>query len=142
MMALACANASVLPLAYQSYAANHWQLPAAVDVSHYGHWAGAPAAVDVSHHGYDDGQWRGHGYYQPAYSYANQWSAPSVYAYDHGHAYAAHDHGHAYAHAVAPVAHHGATYTAKTRGAVHTAPLPGHVLSQTSLNVAPAPGTW
>jgi Cuticle protein len=28
------------------------------------------------------------------------------------------------------------------RGAVHTAPLPGHAVSQTSVNVAPAPGTW
>jgi hypothetical protein len=35
-----------------------------------------------------------------------------------------------------------ATYTAQTLGAVHTAPLEGHELSQTSLNVAPAPGTW
>jgi hypothetical protein len=35
-----------------------------------------------------------------------------------------------------------ATYTAQTRGSIHTAPLEGHELSQTSLNVAPAPGTW
>ncbi|CAD6999775.1 unnamed protein product [Ceratitis capitata] len=38
---------------------------------------------------------------------------------------------------------HGAgVYVAKTRGAVHTAPLAGHINSATSLNVAPAPGTW
>ncbi|CAD6999771.1 adult cuticle protein 1 [Ceratitis capitata] len=38
---------------------------------------------------------------------------------------------------------HGAgVYVAKTRGAVHTAPLPGHINSATSLNLAPAPGTW
>jgi Cuticle protein len=35
-----------------------------------------------------------------------------------------------------------ATYTAQTRGSFHQAPLEGHELSQTSLNVAPAPGTW
>lgn len=35
-----------------------------------------------------------------------------------------------------------AKYTAVNRGAIHEAPLPGHALSQTSLNVAPAPGTW
>ncbi|XP_017460891.1 PREDICTED: adult cuticle protein 1-like, partial [Rhagoletis zephyria] len=33
-------------------------------------------------------------------------------------------------------------YVAKTRGAIHTAPLAGHINSATSLNVAPAPGTW
>jgi hypothetical protein len=52
----------------------------------------------------------------------------------------------------APLAYHSApatilakapaTYTAQTRGAIHTAPLEGHELSQTSLNVEPAPGTW
>lgn len=31
-----------------------------------------------------------------------------------------------------------AKYTAVNRGAVHEAPLPGHALSQTSLNLAPA----
>jgi hypothetical protein len=35
-----------------------------------------------------------------------------------------------------------ATYTAQTRGSLHVAPLDGHELSQTSLNVASAPGTW
>lgn len=34
-----------------------------------------------------------------------------------------------------------ARYTALNRGALHDAPLPGHALSQTSLNLAPAPGT-
>ena len=34
-----------------------------------------------------------------------------------------------------------ATYQAITRGAVHTAPLEGHSVSQTSLNLEPAPGT-
>lgn len=43
--------------------------------------------------------------------------------------------------AVVPVAKVAASYTAATRGAVHTAPLEGHAISQTSLNLAPAPGT-
>lgn len=34
-----------------------------------------------------------------------------------------------------------ARYTAINRGALHDAPLPGHALSQTSLNLQPAPGT-
>jgi Cuticle protein len=35
-----------------------------------------------------------------------------------------------------------ATYTAQTRGSFHQAPLEGHEVSQTSLNVEPASGTW
>lgn len=42
--------------------------------------------------------------------------------------------------AILPVAHEG-TYTAANRGSVHVAPLPGHLQSATSLNLAPAPGT-
>ncbi|XP_018798476.1 PREDICTED: adult cuticle protein 1-like [Bactrocera latifrons] len=44
----------------------------------------------------------------------------------------------------APLAlgHGSGVYVAKTRGAIHTAPLAGHVNSATSLNLAPAPGTW
>ncbi|XP_055920893.1 adult cuticle protein 1-like [Eupeodes corollae] len=42
----------------------------------------------------------------------------------------------------APVSVAGASYVAQTRGAVHTAPLPGHIQSAASVNVAPAPGTW
>ncbi|XP_011191961.1 adult cuticle protein 1 [Zeugodacus cucurbitae] len=38
--------------------------------------------------------------------------------------------------------HGSGVYVAKTRGAIHTAPLAGHVNSATSLNLAPAPGTW
>jgi Cuticle protein len=34
-----------------------------------------------------------------------------------------------------------ATYTAQTRGSLHTAPLEGHEVSQTSLNLEPAPGS-
>lgn len=40
--------------------------------------------------------------------------------------------------AVATVIPHEAKYTAANLGAVHEAPLPGHALSQTSLNLAPA----
>ncbi|XP_055853197.1 adult cuticle protein 1-like [Episyrphus balteatus] len=46
---------------------------------------------------------------------------------------------HAAVAAAVPV--HGASYVAQTRGAVHTAPLPGHIQSAASVNVAPAPGT-
>lgn len=70
--------------------------------------------------------------------------APIAYAH---HGYPAHvaapalySHYHA-APAVVPVAKVAASYTAATRGAVHTAPLEGHAISQTSLNLAPAPGT-
>ncbi|XP_035905508.1 adult cuticle protein 1-like isoform X2 [Anopheles stephensi] len=41
--------------------------------------------------------------------------------------------------ALAPAA--GATAVSATRGAVHVAPLPGHSVSQTQLNLAPAPGS-
>lgn len=70
--------------------------------------------------------------------------APAPHVYAAPAIYAAHA-PLAYAHAVpAPVVitKAAAQYTAATRGAVHTAPLPGHAVSQTSLNVAPAPGTW
>lgn len=35
-----------------------------------------------------------------------------------------------------------ARYTAINRGSFHDAPLPGHALSQSSINLAPAPGTF
>lgn len=54
----------------------------------------------------------------------------------------AHPHVHAHAPAVVVAAPApAASYTAATRGAVHQAPLEGHAVSQTSLNLAPAPGT-
>jgi Cuticle protein len=59
-----------------------------------------------------------------AYSAPIAYSAPAVYA----------------APAVA-LEKQPATYTAQTRGAIHTAPLEGHDLSQTSINVEAAPGT-
>jgi Cuticle protein len=43
--------------------------------------------------------------------------------------------------AVVAVPKVAATYTAATRGAVHTAPLEGHAISRSNLNLAAAPGT-
>ncbi|XP_062552640.1 adult cuticle protein 1-like [Armigeres subalbatus] len=66
--------------------------------------------------------------YGPAVSYAAQASVvPTAYAYQP---------------AVAVVAQQEARYLAANKGAVHDAPLPGHAVSQKSLNLAPAPGTW
>ena len=67
----------------------------------------------------------------PAISYAHHSLAHHVVAAPHVHA------------PVAKVIVPGvaASYTAANRGSVHTAPLPGHAVSQTSLNLAPAPGT-
>lgn len=51
------------------------------------------------------------------------------------------DHSHAHIHApVIVAAEPAATYVAANRGSVHTAPLPGHAISATSLNLDPAPG--
>ncbi|XP_055643906.1 adult cuticle protein 1-like [Toxorhynchites rutilus septentrionalis] len=43
--------------------------------------------------------------------------------------------------AIAVIAQKEGRYVAATRGAVHDAPLPGHAISQQSLNLASAPGT-
>lgn len=79
--------------------------------------------------------------YHSALPYAAHIAAPAALPY----AYASHNllaHNVVAApHAAIAVAPLGAGYTAATRGAVHTAPLPGHAVSQTSLNLAPAPGT-
>ncbi|KAL7034856.1 hypothetical protein ACKWTF_008145 [Chironomus riparius] len=69
----------------------------------------------------------------PAVSYANHVAAPYVAS-----PYVAAPYVHAPVVAAIP---HTATYTAANKGSVHTAPLPGHAVSQTSLNLAPAPGT-
>ncbi|XP_070499324.1 adult cuticle protein 1-like [Chironomus tepperi] len=68
----------------------------------------------------------------PAISYAAHVAAPYVAA-----PYVAAP----YVHAPVAALPHAATYTAANKGSVHTAPLPGHTVSQTSLNLAPAPGT-
>jgi len=67
---------------------------------------------------------------------AHYYAAPAI-------SYAAHVASPYAAHVAAPVVPlpHAASYTAANRGSVHTAPLPGHAVSQTSLNLAPAPGT-
>ncbi|XP_039450935.1 adult cuticle protein 1-like [Culex pipiens pallens] len=53
--------------------------------------------------------------------------------------------GHPAAISIPAVHHHAlagpASYVAANRGSVHAAPLPGHLISQKSLNLAPAPGT-
>lgn len=60
---------------------------------------------------------------------------------DHSHAPVVVDHSHLIHAHVPHVVPGPATYQAITRGAVHTAPLEGHSVSQTSLNLEPAPGT-
>lgn len=54
-------------------------------------------------------------------------------------AYLAHSHAHIHAPVIVAAAP-AATYVAANRGIVHTAPLPGHAISATSLNLDPAPG--
>ena len=78
-------------------------------------------------------------------SYAAHVAAPQVWAAPHvisaPHAYAVHSAHVIAAPHVVPVAKVSASYTAANRGSVHHAELPGHAISQTSLNLAPAPGT-
>nr|XP_029715687.1 adult cuticle protein 1-like [Aedes albopictus] len=111
MMALAfvASEASWAPLAYSAYHAS----PLAYTVPHATYvqqnW-GAPVAYSAA--------------YAPALSYAYQSSVvPTAYAYQP---------------AVAVVAQKEARYLAANRGAVHDAPLPGHTVSQQSLNLEPA----
>lgn len=110
-------HASVHPVAHH--------IPAITQYSSYpAHYAAPVSYAHVAHHAIA---------HAPA---AVHVAAPLAYAH-HGYAH------HAYAHHAAPiiVAKHEAQYTAANRGSVHTAPLPGHAVSQTSLNLAPAPGT-
>ncbi|XP_053673092.1 adult cuticle protein 1-like [Anopheles nili] len=65
--------------------------------------------------------------------------SPWNYAYQAPVAYV--EPSYAYQPAVVAVAPKEARYLAANRGAVHEAPLPGHVVNQQSLNLAPAPGT-
>lgn len=69
-----------------------------------------------------------------AYSSAFAYTAPIAYAAPAPIAYTAP--------AVVGAIPGEAKYTALNRGALHEAPLPGHALSQTSLNLEPAPGTF
>ncbi|XP_058447648.1 adult cuticle protein 1-like [Malaya genurostris] len=78
-------------------------------------------------------------------SYASYYGAPLGYAAAPAAlSYAAHVPAYPTAYyqpAVAVLAQKEARYLAANRGAVHDAPLPGHAISQQSLNLAPAPGT-
>lgn len=91
-------------------------------------------------------------YGPPSYgspSYGNHWQgahaaygAPAAYGahagYGNGWAAPLAGHHNGLAHQAVPGA---ARYTAITPGAIHEAPLPGHVLSQTALNIAAPAGT-
>lgn len=135
MVLVATTHAGVVSLPHSAWAASPWadswgwnptpgisqhsSIPAA-------HWS-APAVVAV----HATPSWAQHSAH---WAPSEHWEAPSAHwAAPH----AAH-----WAAPVAAIIPHGATYKAATRGAVHEAPLPGHSVSQTSLNVAPAPGTW
>ncbi|XP_065083803.1 adult cuticle protein 1-like [Ochlerotatus camptorhynchus] len=115
-LALAAAEASWAPLAYSAYSAYS---PLAYSVPHgtiVQQNLGAPLAYSA--YG---------GAYAPAVTYAAHASVvPTAYAYQP---------------AVAVYAQKEARYLAANRGAVHDAPLPGHTVSQQSLNLEPAVGT-
>ncbi|XP_058447644.1 adult cuticle protein 1-like [Malaya genurostris] len=115
MMALAVvvAEASYAPAVY----ANHYGYAAAPIVTYAAHntWDSAPVPVAYN-------SWNA-----VPYNGWNSHYAPAAVAY-HGAV-------------VAPVPY-SASYVAANRGAVHKAPLPGHIINQKSLNLAPAPGTW
>ncbi|XP_065083741.1 adult cuticle protein 1-like [Ochlerotatus camptorhynchus] len=137
MMALAiAAEASYVPSVY----AHHG----------YGYDSAAPVVTYAAHHGptvvqsNDLNSWAHHAYAQPAAvvaynSYAHHVPA-AVTAYDSH--WDHHHHHQVPAVAFAAPVYHSASYVAANRGAVHKAPLPGHIVNQKSLNLAPAPGTW
>ena len=99
----------------------------------YGAW---PYAAPIAQYASVPAPWASHGWashVSAVHPAAIQVAAhPSVYGYPgvYGHP------------AVVAVPKVAATYTAATRGAVHTAPLEGHVISRSNLNLAPAPGTY
>ncbi|KAG4073785.1 hypothetical protein HA402_001009 [Bradysia odoriphaga] len=73
-------------------------------------------------------------------------AAPAFYNYEYAPAIRAYPEINTYAEirspaAIVPVAAEG-TYTAINKGAVHVAPLPGHGLSASSVNLESAPGTY
>ncbi|KAG5669008.1 hypothetical protein PVAND_016911 [Polypedilum vanderplanki] len=125
----ACASAGVVPYAAWPYAAS-WDHTAPLgspitqySSGHAAHIVATPTAHLVA---------------APAVSYAAHIAAPYVAASPYvAHVPAVVAHA-PVAKVIAPAA---ASYTAATRGAVHTAPLEGHAVSQTSLNLASAPGT-
>nr|XP_019551256.2 adult cuticle protein 1-like [Aedes albopictus] len=109
--------------------------------AHHGHgYVASPYGVYAAHHGStiiqsndDHHAWTHHGYWPAgaSHSYVNH-ATPAVRHWDHHHGQAA------------PVLphQHTATYVAANPGAVHKAPLPGHIVNQKSLNLAPASGLW
>ncbi|XP_037040243.1 adult cuticle protein 1-like [Bradysia coprophila] len=81
--------------------------------------------------------------YAAAPTYA---AAPAFYNYEYAPAIRAYPEINTYAElrspaTIVPVAAEG-TYTAINKGAVHVAPLPGHSLSASSVNLESAPGTY
>jgi hypothetical protein len=116
MSALAYTNAGLIQYAGfpYPYAAAH-VVPAISQYSHVDYTA-VPAVVPHAVH--------------LAHPYAAHWPAPLAY-----HAPVV------YAAPAVALAKAPATYTAQTRGSLHTAPLEGHEISQTSLNLEPAPGS-
>ncbi|CAO1423033.1 unnamed protein product [Diamesa hyperborea] len=110
----------------------------------YGAWPyGGPAAISVANHGapwgaapYAAAPWAGAPWGASPYVASAPWAYSTV-----AHAPWAHQAVIAAPAVVHAPIGHAATYTAANRGSVHTAPLPGHALSQASLNLAPAPGT-
>ncbi|XP_055592435.1 adult cuticle protein 1-like [Uranotaenia lowii] len=146
MMACAvAANAHYIPSVYAhqvapvlTYAAHHHG-PTVVQSNDYHHgWAGHHQAPVVAYSNGHWDQWGHHDVHHHQVPAAVAIAAPVAYnTWDH---HNHHAHGHAHAVAVAPV-HHSASYVAANRGAVHKAPLPGHIVNQKSLNLAPAPGT-
>ncbi|XP_019564345.2 adult cuticle protein 1-like [Aedes albopictus] len=110
--------------------------------AHHGHgYVASPYGVYAAHHGStiiqsnDDHQAWAHHDYWPAATYHSHvhHAPPALGHWDH--------HRHAHAAPVLPN-HHTATYVAVNPGAVHKAPLPGHIVNQKSLNLAPASGLW
>ena len=133
-----CASGSAIPYGAWSYAApspitvaNHVSNPWAAAAP----WAAAPwASAPWSASPYTATHWGASPYAYAAAPWAHAaapWAHQAVIAAPAVHA------------VHAPIVHApvAATYTAANRGSVHTAPLPGHAVSQASLNLAPAPGT-
>ncbi|XP_065083682.1 adult cuticle protein 1-like isoform X3 [Ochlerotatus camptorhynchus] len=131
MMALAVtAEGSYVPSVY----AHHGYGYGAAPVVPYG----GPTVVQSNDH---------HSWAHQAYAHQAPVVAYNSYPYHvsaGANAYDSHwDHHHQVpAVAFAAPVHHSASYVAANRGAVHKAPLPGHIVNQKSLNLAPAPGTW
>lgn len=123
--------------AYGGYGGHHWA--GSHGIHNAGHWAGAPLAVPLAH----GANLIGHGYGAAPLAVTIAHGAGLI-GHGHGADLIGHGHGAGLAVGAGLVGHghgHAAKYTAITPGAVHEAPLPGHLLSRTSLNVAAPAGT-